>query len=86
MVIATATGANGEQITVLGLTRTNLDRLVDGQPIRVTAETHPGFPEGRVIYICFGETERVIATQLRELIGEKTKVIAVPHEHPTIPS
>lgn len=78
MITATATGANGEEIILLGITRENVTRLMKGQPIRVTAETHPGFPVNRVIMICFGETERTLTEQLKSSISDETKVVMVP--------
>jgi hypothetical protein len=78
MITATATGANGQQIILVGVTRENVKRLMKGQPIHLTAASHPGFPEHLAITICFGETERSLTEELRELIGPETKVIAVP--------
>ena len=77
---ARATGADGTEIILLGLTRENLARLAEGQPIRVSAEQHAGFPPNLVITILFGETERAIIEQLRPLIGDGTKVVAVPRD------
>lgn len=78
MVTACATGGDGQTIAVLGLTRGNVDRLIAGEPIRVTAETHPGFPASFVVMLFFGETDRDCANQLAPLIGPRTKVVAVP--------
>jgi hypothetical protein len=84
MITATATGADGKRILLLGLTRTNIDLLIAGQPIDVDAVTHPGFPSDLRIMILFGETERAIAESLQDLIDpEHTKVVAVPRDHPT---
>jgi hypothetical protein len=73
---------DGKRIVLLGVTRENIDRLVAGKPIRVTAETHPGFPTDLVISIAFGEDERVLTEQLQRagVIGKHTKVIGVPRE------
>jgi hypothetical protein len=80
VITARATGDDGKEILLLGVTRENIRRLMDGQPIRVSAETHPGFPESIRVLIVFGETERTLAEALKPLIGEETKVIAVPRE------
>jgi hypothetical protein len=80
MITATATGPEGTQIIVLGVTRGNLDRLVKGEPIRVTGETHAGFPADLMILIYFGETERTLVDQIKPLIGDATRVVAVPRE------
>lgn len=82
MITATATGPDGKRILMLGITRENIKRLIAGQPIRVGAESHPGFPEDVMVAIFFGETERDITEALKGLIGPDTKVVAVPREKP----
>jgi hypothetical protein len=78
MITAIATGADGRRVVILGLTRENLTRLVAGKPIHVSAEVHAGFPTDLSVAIFFGETERAITEQLAPLIGDETKVVAVP--------
>jgi hypothetical protein len=78
MIVGMSTGPKGQRVIILGVTRQNVERLIDGKPIYVTAEHHPGFPTDLQIAICFGETEREITEELRPLIGEETKVVAVP--------
>ncbi len=78
MITARATGDDGTEILLLGVTRENIRRLTAGQPIRVSAETHPGFPDNLRVFIVFGETEHALAETLKPFIGEETKVIAVP--------
>lgn len=80
MIVATATGENDTRIIVLGVSRENITRLTAGQPIRVDAAHHPGFPADTAIMIIFGETERAITEQLGALIGPGTKVVAVPRD------
>jgi len=80
MITARATGADGKEIVILGVTRENLTRLADGQPIRVSAEQHAGFPPNLVVTIIFGETERALLEHLAPLIGADTKVVAVPRD------
>lgn len=80
MITARATSDDGKQIVILGVSRENIRRLLDGQPIRVMAETHPGFIENLVLCILFGETERDIAMALKPLITESTKVITTPKD------
>ena len=80
MITARATGEDGQEVLLLGVTRENIRRLTAGQPIRVSAETHPGFPDHLRVLIVFGETERTLAETLKPFIGEQTKVIAVPRE------
>jgi hypothetical protein len=84
MITATATGAHGERILVLGVTKENLERLTQGQFIRVSAETHPGFPQGLKVLVVFGETERDLVQTLQPLMSdEETKIVVVPLEKGT---
>jgi len=83
MITALANGAKGERIVLLGVSRENVNRLMRGLPIRVTAESHPGFPADLVIAITFGETEKDITQQLEGLISPDTKVVGVPREKGT---
>jgi hypothetical protein len=80
MVTARATGENGVQVIILGLTRVNVQHLLSGRPITVTPETHPGLPEKLRVAVFFGETERACAAQLKAFITDETKVIAVPKD------
>jgi hypothetical protein len=54
-----------DETVVLGLSRENVERLIAGQPIRITKESHgvelPGIPR---LVIVFGETEKAIADEL----------------------
>jgi hypothetical protein len=86
MITANATGPDGRRLILLGITRENVDRLIAQQPIHVAADTHPGFPADLSIVIVFGETERVLVEHLKPMIGDETKVIAVPHKHPRVSS
>jgi len=78
MIRARATGANGEHI-VLGLSRGNINRLVAGEPIRVTGESL-NCPAIATIIVFFGENEAVMAEYLREggLIGPETIIHGEP--------
>jgi hypothetical protein len=50
---------------VLGLDRTNIERLTKGQPIRISPESHPDSAAGDLrIYIMFGETLQAIVDDL----------------------
>ena len=80
MITARATGADGKEIIVLGVTRENLQRLEQGHPIKVSAEKHAGFPPNLVVVIFYGDTERAIVEQLKPMIGDATKIIAVPRD------
>jgi hypothetical protein len=84
MITAIATGDDGKRVMLLGVTRENVTRLMKDQPIRVSAETHPGFPTDTTIVIVFGETEGAITERIKSLISDDTKVIAVPRNHPGI--
>jgi hypothetical protein len=76
MITAVATGENGKLI-LLGLTYGNIERIMRGLPIDVSAETHPGFPEGLNICIFCRETEEDVYEQIRDLIGDDTKIVTV---------
>jgi hypothetical protein len=82
MITLRGTGDDGTEILALGVTRQNLRKLAEGEPIRVSAETHPGMPEKYRVLIFFGENERAITEDLKKhgLISDATKVIAVPRE------
>jgi hypothetical protein len=83
MITAVANG-EGVRIILLGLSRENVTRLMADQPIRVTAESHPGFPADLVVYIMGGETERSLTDAIKSFIGDETKIVAVPRTHPGI--
>jgi len=80
MITAIAKGENGKRIIVLGVSRENIDRLIAGKPIRVTAETHPGFADDLVIGIMFGETERALTDALKPFLSDETKIVTVPRK------
>lgn len=83
MVTAVATGEDGRRVIVLGVTRDNLVRLMNGRPIHVEAESHPGFPADLAITIFYGASQRALVEQLQPLLNENTKVIGVPRTPPT---
>lgn len=82
MITLRSTGEDGRETIALGVTRQNVRRLVEGEPIRISAETHPGMSEKIRVLIFFGENERAITEDLKKhgLISEDTKLIAVPRE------
>jgi len=82
MISAIAQTDDGMRIILLGVTRENIHHLMNGQPIRVTAESHPGFPTDLKIMVVFGETEGVLTLMLQDVIDSTTKIIAVPRETP----
>jgi hypothetical protein len=76
MIIARATDKDSE-LLILGLSRENVTRLLDGQPIRIRRKTHgDGVPEGWEIIILWGETESTMhaAFVKHGLIGPETKI------------
>lgn len=48
---------------VFGLTREDADRMIAGEPIRITAATHP-VPEGCNVILMFGEDGDDLRKQL----------------------
>jgi hypothetical protein len=81
MIIARSKKPDGGELLLLGLSRENVQRLTDGQPIRLTRKTHgDGIPDKWTIGIMFGETERDMAELLRQegLITPETKTYVDP--------
>lgn len=59
----------------LGISRGNVDRLIAGQPIRVSLqEMQEGLAINGDIMIFFAETERELQQAIAEFIGPETKV------------
>ena len=80
MMIARTTTETAEFI-LLGLSRENIDRLLNGKPIRLRRETHgEGVPEGWTIGIMFGETEMEMKRALEDagVLGPETKIKVDP--------
>lgn len=75
MIRASAKGDDGTTHIALGLSRENVNRLVAGQPIRVTGAS-VNCPAISTIIVFFGENEAVMAEDMREagLIGPETLV------------
>ncbi len=67
--------ARGGNMVLIGLSRMNVERLLDDMPIRFAGE-EVGIP-GLVFVIVGGETEQAIAEQLRAIgaVGQHTTVI-----------
>jgi hypothetical protein len=80
MMTAVAHAPDGARIVLLGLTRENVRRLTAGQPIRVKAESHPGFPVDLVIAIVFAETDRELGEAIRGVTDETTRIVTVPRD------
>jgi hypothetical protein len=73
MFIASAGLQDGKTLLILGLSRTNRDRLEAGQPIDISREVHGlSIPANLKIMIFAGETEAAMEETLRELIGPTT--------------
>jgi hypothetical protein len=69
------------EILILGLTRENLSRLQQTQPIHIRRQTHgDGIPEGWEIIIIFGESERAIISEFEKagMIDPETTVHVDP--------
>ncbi len=80
MISAVATVDDGTRIILLGVSRENITRLTAGKPIRIKAETHPGFPLDIVVGIIFGETDAELVSMFQEAMSAETKIIVVPRE------
>lgn len=80
MIIARTT-IETTQFILLGLSRVNIHRLMEGKPILLRRETHgAGVPEGWTIGITFGETELQMKKELEDagLLGPETKIHVDP--------
>jgi hypothetical protein len=78
MVIGRATRGNEEgEILLLGLSRENVRRLSNREPIVLKRATHGnGIPQGWEILICFGETEEELFAELKQsgMVTEQTEI------------
>jgi hypothetical protein len=73
MFIAGAMLHDDEQLLILGLSRENIRRLQEGQPIDLSQKTHGvAMPRGLKICIFAGETEESMRQQMADLIGPTT--------------
>ena len=74
MIQFTFDSEDGRRHIGLGITRENLDRLVEGKPIRVDlAMLEDGLDIDGQILIYFGETERELHRALAEFISPETR-------------
>ncbi len=73
MITALARGENNKKVLILGITRENVERLMDDQPIHVSSTTHRGFPVDVNIIIYFKETEDELVDAIKLLITPLTK-------------
>ncbi len=80
MITALINGDEGRRIVVLGLTQDNLDQLQQGNGMRISAQSKPGFPADLVVWVLYGKNERAITEQLAPMFGSDTKFIAVPRD------
>lgn len=77
MMIAATNSKLGEQHLLLGLSRHNINKLIEGKPILISRKSHgDAVPDGMTIAIMFGETEADMEKELRQhgMIGLKTEV------------
>lgn len=74
MVRCQATGKDGRPVFVFGLTRENITRLTNGEPIKLDLDAFGLTGPPLTIYLTFGETEEAIARELSEFIGPQTQV------------
>ncbi len=80
-MIARLNKDDGTEMLLLGLTRENVKRLVDRQPIHVRRATHgEGVPANWEIVLMFGETELAMQAELKAAgaIRPETKVHVDP--------
>jgi hypothetical protein len=80
MIIARAT-EDGREFLLIGFSRENIRRMIEGQPIKMARETHgAGVPENWTLAFMFGETELELKQQLETagLIDTKTETYIDP--------
>lgn len=80
MIIARADQGD-VQTLILGLSKMNVQKLLEGKPIHVARETHgDGIPEHWSIVIMAGETENSMAADLRRagLLSNNTQIRKQP--------
>ncbi len=82
MMIAVAHGEDGRRIILLGVVRGNIDRLTAGQPIRASAESHPGFPPDVTVGLVFAETEAELAALIQPYVSGETQFTPWPEATP----
>ena len=73
-------GGDGDPTSIgLGISRENVNRLIQGKPIRVSLrEMKDGLTINGDIMIYFAETEQGIVDAIAEFIGPQTKVTIDP--------
>lgn len=78
MIKATGRTGDGDALLLLGLSRANTERLLNGDPIKVYGQDI-GMPS-LVVVIVGGETEAAIQADLTEhgLLDERTNQIRTP--------
>ena len=59
---------DGRPVVILGLSRSNTEKLLLGQPISVDTETEFGIEGGPVIMIMGGETEEAMKRELERVV------------------
>lgn len=75
MIIARGNSEGVLELLMIGLSRENVNRLVDEKPINLTRESHgKGIPEGWNVVIFFGETETDCVNKIQAAIRPQTVV------------
>lgn len=79
--------ADDGRLIILGVDKENVRRLTKrNQPIRVSKESHPGYPLDATIVILYADTLREIAEQLKPFMDSDTKIVTVPPPTESKPS
>lgn len=69
MIKALGTTGEGRQLIILGLSRANMDRLVQDKPIKVDLAKDLGIEGGGIVLIVGGENEAAIQAQLEKVVS-----------------
>ena len=66
-------------VLILGMSHENIARLLKGEPILLSRETHgDGIPDGWKIFILVGKTEEDLAKMLKPAIDDQTQIFRDP--------
>jgi len=68
----------GDRMILVGLTRTSIERLLNGCPLRLSAETQSGFPTDTTIYVVYSDTDRALIEDIRSVLPDDFKIVTMP--------
>lgn len=66
--------ANAGPLAIFGLSDINMQKLMEGKPIKIQMEDLGYTGDPRVIIIMYGKTEAALTQELQPYIGPNTKI------------